>query len=466
VGPSDLEPDPVRFPLRRGRAVVLHATGFRYPRGPRSSAEVFTSYADVTHLQLGSRTLRLATRRGIHTLTRRDFIEGDAPEHLVRALLQQIVRQPGGTALLARMAEVEETARGAAPLRATAVVMTACAFVFALQVWLGQRVFHAGLFNRFLVTHGESWRLLTASLLHGGRLHLAMNLLGLLVLGGMVERPLGTLRTAFIMGVAALGASAGALVAGYDSMVGASGIVAGLAGAMIWLEFRCPERLPATWRVPRRLFVGALVFDALLPLAVPVVAGAAHVGGFAAGLLATSLCAGRGLRRDPLPAAIGLAVVLLGAISVSSLVRAATFLVSGSAWQAHAERLLAAEDAPPVLMNDAAWLIATSPRPTPGALLGAEELAERAVDATGHSDPDLLDTLAEVQFRIGQRDSAVSTIDEAIALAPDETYFREQRRRFTGQRAADDRPEPPPFREPPPPRTPPQLPPEDQGVRV
>ena len=34
-------------------------------------------------------------------------------------------------------------------------------------------------------------------------------------------------------------------------------------------------------------------------------------------------------------------------------------------------------------------------------------------------------------------------IDEAIRLAPHERYFLEQRRRFTGERAADDRPDPP-----------------------
>src|SRR5690606_30580450 len=77
------------------------------------------------------------------------------------------------------------------------------------------------------------------------------------------------------------------------------------------------------------------------------------------------------------------------------------------------------------------------------ALEDALELAERAVRATRRRDPNLLDTLAEAQFRAGRPRAAVATIEEAIALAPHERYFREQRRRFLGERPADDRPPPP-----------------------
>ena len=61
---------------------------------------------------------------------------------------------------------------------------------------------------------------------------------------------------------------------------------------------------------------------------------------------------------------------------------------------------------------------------------------------------------------------AVAVIDEAIAIWPAEPYFREQRRRFLGERSADDRPDPPP----PPhlrPREPVPLPPRDEpGITV
>ena len=48
-----------------------------------------------------------------------------------------------------------------------------------------------------------------------------------------------------------------------------------------------------------------------------------------------------------------------------------------------------------------------------------------------------------MQFQNGDGEAAVETIDEAIALAPGIPYFEEQRRRFTGERARNDRPAPP-----------------------
>jgi hypothetical protein len=81
--------------------------------------------------------------------------------------------------------------------------------------------------------------------------------------------------------------------------------------------------------------------------------------------------------------------------------------------------------------------------PSPTGLDVAVALASRAVDATGRMNPNVLDTLAEVFFRAGDSFAAVLTIEEAIRLAPMEPYFYEQRKRFTGERAADDRPTPP-----------------------
>jgi hypothetical protein len=93
--------------------------------------------------------------------------------------------------------------------------------------------------------------------------------------------------------------------------------------------------------------------------------------------------------------------------------------------------------------NEVAWFIATEGEPTPGGLDLAVALADRAVEATGRRNANILDTLAEALFRAGDRLAALLTIDEAIQLAPAEPYYREQRRRFTGERDADNRPAPP-----------------------
>jgi membrane associated rhomboid family serine protease len=445
VSATPLSPTEVRFPLRPGRgAVVLHATGFRHPRSRWTRAEQFTAYGDVTHVQLGSRFLRLGTRQGVWILPRALFAEPEAgPEAVVRALIERIAAEPGGAAQLARMAQVEELMRHPPRLRATPAVTALCVVAYALQLWLGPAVAHVGLMSPWLVTHGEPWRLLTANLLHADLAHLILNMLGLMVLGALVERPLGATRTVFVLGLSGLASSASAWVFGYDGLLGASGMVAGLAGAMLWLDYRRPEGLPAGWRLPRRPFIAALLADAVLPLVLPFVAGGAHLLGFLAGGGAAASATPPYLRREPVRAAVGLASLLVGLAAIGSLASAGRFLLDPGAWEAHAKVLLAAEPPSPVLLNDAAWLIATGHEPTARALDEALEMAQRAVRATGHRDPNLLDTLAETQFRSGNRQAALATIDEAIALAPDEPYFREQRRRFSGKRAADDRPAPP-----------------------
>ncbi len=472
-----LVPTLERFALRPGRggSVVLHETGVRLPRSRWLGGEMFSSWEDLTHLELGANWLRLGTRSGVVWLRRRDFLERDAPERLARALLQRVGRLADGADRLSRMARIEALARSPRPPWAVLLLALACLVAWALDRSFGPFVAHAGFFSASLATHGEAWRAVTANLLHGlpgdgplGVGHLTLNLIGLLGVGALVELPLGPWRTAFVLGASGLGAMGAGALAGYEYAVGASGIVSGLAGALLWLELRRPEHLPVAWRVPRRFFVAILVVNALLPLVVPILAGAAHVGGFLGGAGAAALGAGPGLRLERPRVALVVADGLLAVLVALSLAGAAPLAAGRPAALArHAERLLEIPEPPPMVLNNAAWLIATARgEPSREALDHALELAERAVARTRRADPNLLDTLAEVQFQVGLEAAALATIDEAIALAPDERYFREQRRRFSGERPAGDRPEPP-RSEPPQPPPEPQWPePEDPGITV
>jgi len=71
------------------------------------------------------------------------------------------------------------------------------------------------------------------------------------------------------------------------------------------------------------------------------IAGAAHLGGFAAGALAAALVTGPNLHRDPLRPAATVAVALVFALAAASIGSAARLLLGGVAWETHAKRLLA-----------------------------------------------------------------------------------------------------------------------------
>jgi hypothetical protein len=285
----------------------------------------------------------------------------------------------------------------------------------------------------------------------------------------MLERAIGTERVVCVMGASALGAMAASGWLRDEAVVGVSGIVFGLAAGLLWVELRCAEALPAWWRFPRRALLwicGALLLDSALGFVIPLVAGEAHLGGFAAGLLATALVTPRSLA-PPSRAVRRACRGVLGITAVSVLTAAVMLSPPGEFRVRHALRVAQLPGVAPEELNNRAWLLATLPNATPDELRVALVLAQRAVDETRRRDATILDTLAEVQFQLGNRESALAIIDEAIARKPDQSYYREQRRRFLGERARDDRPDPPlpdpPWNAPPEPEEPD---PADGGITV
>jgi len=72
-------------------------------------------------------------------------------------------------------------------------------------------------------------------------------------------------------------------------------------------------------------------------------------------------------------------------------------------------------------------------------LAEAEALAHRGAELTTEprDKANILDTLAEIQFKLGKRDEAVVTEERALALQPDSGYLKKQIARFKGGEAAD-----------------------------
>jgi hypothetical protein len=159
---------------------------------------------------------------------------------------------------------------------------------------------------------------------------------------------------------------------------------------------------------------------------------------------------------------------LLFATAISMGTAAMDVAADGHAVARYAARNARLPGISPDELNNHAWMIAISPDVTREELEAALLLAERAVSETQRSEATILDTLAEVRFGLGMEAAAVSAIDEAIALDPNEAYYHEQRRRFTGERTRGDRPEyiPPMFREPNATDPPTEIEPQESDLRV
>jgi membrane associated rhomboid family serine protease len=431
--------------LRRARAVVLDDDGVHHPVSARGRGQVFTPYSEITHLAVSPQCLWLGSRRSAYALSRGAFVDPLGPERLLRALLEQIAARPGGGAQLARINELDARGAETPPTRATFGLAAICIGVFVLQVLSDIPVYDAGYMSLALVRDGDLHRLVTANLVHAFSMHLALDLFLLLVVGRILERAIGTERVVCVMGASALGAM---LASGWwrdDAVVGVSGVDFGLLAGVLWVELRCAEALPAWWRLPRPAWPwiwGVLVLEFVLGFVIPIVAGEAHLGGFAAGLLATAAVTPRSLA--PATSAVQRASRAVVATTALAMLAGAVMLAAPGDFRVkHALRVAQLPGASPEELNNGAWQLATQPNAKPEELAVALMLAQRAVEQTQRRDATILDTLAEVQFQLGNPESAIAIIDEAIAREPDEVYYREQRRRFLGERARDDRPDPP-----------------------
>ena len=140
------------------------------------------------------------------------------------------------------------------------------------------------------VAQGEWWRLLTVTLVHGGLLHLALNMYALYLVGPIVERIYGWKLFGLMYVLCALAGSAASLVFGSPGVpsVGASGAIFGIFGVVL-AATRIHD--PVLDRQSRMLVsrVGTvIVLNLILNVGFNSVGGnidiGAHIGGLIAGL--------------------------------------------------------------------------------------------------------------------------------------------------------------------------------------
>ncbi|MEZ4754498.1 MAG: rhomboid family intramembrane serine protease [Bdellovibrionota bacterium] len=153
-------------------------------------------------------------------------------------------------------------------------------------------VFLGALVPELAYIYQEWWRLLTATFLHFGLLHLFMNCFALYVLGPFVERVLGSTR--FLIVYLAAGIASMALIVGLNFfglhpsrlVIGASGSVMGIIGATAGIYFISWFKTRALTSTQELKNIGLiLLIQAAFDLSTPQVSFTAHFGGVVAGFI-------------------------------------------------------------------------------------------------------------------------------------------------------------------------------------
>ncbi len=174
------------------------------------------------------------------------------------------------------------------------VSWTIIALCFA--TWLAE-IFLPGFYQQVALSPAlgahEPWRFLTSAFAHSraGVTHIAFNMFALWSLGRGMELSLGRARFAALYLISALAGGVGFVLLSmppsignpggtnwYVGMVGASGAVFGLFGALVVLYRHAGINMGSLGVV--------LLLNAVISFAVPNVAWQGHLGGFLAGLLA------------------------------------------------------------------------------------------------------------------------------------------------------------------------------------
>lgn len=176
-----------------------------------------------------------------------------------------------------------------------------------------------------LVTTGEWWRLMTSVFVHGGFLHLFLNMLVLVNIGPITERLYGhaAFLTLYLLSGLA-GSLAGVLWHPVVPSVGASGAVFGVMGMILAYALRERQALHRSVLQSFARSIGWLVaVNMVLGLALPMVNVAAHAGGLVAGF-AFGLLLTRPLVRLPFRTQFvrSAAVAMIGAALAAASLRA------------------------------------------------------------------------------------------------------------------------------------------------
>ncbi len=182
----------------------------------------------------------------------------------------------------------------------TAFVTTAlvgcCATVFGVMVLGGispmapttNQLLAWGANDAGLVVLGrEYWRLPASVFLHGGLLHLAVNMWCLMNIGPLVERLFGNLGYAVVYLAAGVGGAIASMATPPDRVsVGASGAIFGVIGALLAFLALRRHSVPGSVLAPlRSSALSFVVFNTLFGAVVPMIDQAAHMGGLATGFL-------------------------------------------------------------------------------------------------------------------------------------------------------------------------------------
>lgn len=132
------------------------------------------------------------------------------------------------------------------------------------------------------ITHGEYWRFLTCTFLHGHLMHLVVNVAAIYIFGQEVESLYGSFKFLLIYLLSSWGASLSSYTFSTGISVGASGAVFGIIGSLVVFFFMQREKVTGAELKFKSMYT-LVIMNLALGFLLPRIDNYAHIGGLLTG---------------------------------------------------------------------------------------------------------------------------------------------------------------------------------------
>jgi rhomboid protease GluP len=311
---------------------------------------------------------------------------------------------------------------------ATILLSTAILAGFLLQqIYTGGALYRlpgVGANSSVFLAQGEWFRFLSSSFLHSGIIHLLLNIAGLAALGYIIEGMLGSGRFFAIYTTSLFVGSLFSAVNGSLLSVGASAALFGLLGAYACLHLLSRDQIPIGFVMRLRWWIGITALNLCLPLLIPRIDMAAHIGGFATGFFVTIIFTLRNnipqlrLRTLRTPTSVSNFAAVLCVLAFGIALREVTTQYLDKKQRAAINfkvmrAMISTPGITPGELNSFAWKIAIDRKAYGSMIELAHDAALHAVQR--EPAPHIADTLATVLYRMGNFDTALD-IESRLAI--------------------------------------------------
>jgi len=133
-----------------------------------------------------------------------------------------------------------------------------------------------------LIAQGQYYRLVTCMFLHGGIVHLGVNMYSLYAIGPMVERVYGKVKYITIYFIAGICASIFSYIFSTSVSIGASGAIFGLLGAVLIFAIKSKGKTGNSFI---RSILSVIFINIFIGATLPNIDNFAHVGGLLGGMI-------------------------------------------------------------------------------------------------------------------------------------------------------------------------------------